>query len=110
MLREAKGLSQAQLAEEAGVNVFTISKTERGLQEPAWPLVLALAGALGVEVGAFVVNGTPAPQGTRPRGRPRKAPATTQDSAEKGTATPTASPQAKPATGQGRKRKAKGPS
>src|SRR5215813_12327833 len=70
VLREARGLSQAQLADEAGVNVFTISKTERGLQEPAWPLVLALAGALDVEVGAFVVNGTPAPQGARPRGRP----------------------------------------
>ena len=66
MLREAKGWAQAQLADEASVNDFTISKTERGLQEPAWPIVLALAGALGVEVGAFVVNGA-APQEARPR-------------------------------------------
>jgi len=34
---------------------MTISKLERGAQEPAWPLVLALTKALGVEVTAFVV-------------------------------------------------------
>ena len=34
---------------------MTVSKLERGAQEPAWPLVLALARALGVEVTAFVV-------------------------------------------------------
>jgi transcriptional regulator with XRE-family HTH domain len=51
--REAKGLSQAQLAEAAGCHTFTISKLERGEQEPAWPLVLALAKALGVDCKAF---------------------------------------------------------
>jgi len=90
--------------------VFTISKTERGLQEPAWSLVLALAGALGVEVGAFVANGTPAPQEARPRGRPRKAAAVAQDERSAGASTHEPSDPKKPATGQGRKRKAKGPS
>ena len=106
VLREAKGLSQAQLADDAGVNVFTISKTERGLQEPAWPLVLALAGALGVEVGAFVVNGA-APQEARPRGRPRKAAAVAQDERSAGASTPggESSDTKKTARAQGRKRK-----
>jgi len=47
-------LSQRELAKEAGCNANTLAKLERGEQEPAWPLVLALARALGVEVTAFV--------------------------------------------------------
>ena len=128
VLRESRGWSQARLAEEAGCNVFTVSKTERGRQEPAWPLVLALADALGVEVGAFVARGNgaaaePAPRGRprktvpeqagseqpkRPRGRPRKAPATAQDEASASKATSAPSGQKKPAREQGRKRKGKG--
>src|SRR5436305_12191091 len=75
-VREQAGLSQRELAEKAGCNPFTVAKAERGEQEPAWPLVLALARALGVEVGAFVPRGTVAgarnaPQTVpRPRGRP----------------------------------------
>ena len=45
-VREAKGLSQRELATAAGCNANTIAKLERGEQEPAWPLVLALAKAL----------------------------------------------------------------
>lgn len=52
-LREAKGLSQAQLAEAAGCHRITVSKMERGEQEPAWPLVLAICAALGVTCEAF---------------------------------------------------------
>jgi transcriptional regulator with XRE-family HTH domain len=71
--REKAGLTQAQLAERAGCNVFTVAKTERGEQEPAWPLVLALARALGVDVTAFVPDSpSPADQPKRKRGRPRK--------------------------------------
>ncbi len=72
-VREQVGLSQRQLAERAGCNVFTLSKLERGTQEPAWPLVLALARALGVECTAFQPTGeAPAEKTSRPRGRPRK--------------------------------------
>jgi transcriptional regulator with XRE-family HTH domain len=95
-VRERAGLSQAQLAERAGCNLFTVSKIERGLHEPAWPLVRALARALGVGCGAFdVPDGetlpTPEPQ---PRGRPRKA---------EGEATPAPPPTPAP-KGKGRKR------
>jgi transcriptional regulator with XRE-family HTH domain len=58
-LREQRALKQGELALRAGLNPFTLSKLERGLQEPAWPLVLAVARALGVDVNAFVVD-TPA--------------------------------------------------
>ena len=46
---------------------------ELGEREPAWGTVLDLAGALGVEVAAFVVEGEPAPPTPAPPGRPRKA-------------------------------------
>lgn len=72
-LREQAGLSQAQLADAAGCNRFTIAKMERGLQEPAWPLVLALCKALGVECTAFTKSLAAVPAEPRPRGRPRKA-------------------------------------
>jgi transcriptional regulator with XRE-family HTH domain len=71
-LREKAGLTQRQLAEHAGCNAFTVAKLERGAQEPAWPLVLALARALNVSCEAFTqpVDG-PAPEPKR--GRPPKA-------------------------------------
>jgi len=53
-LREQRGLTGQQLAEAASCHMMTISKLERGTQEPAWPLVLALATALGVSVETFV--------------------------------------------------------
>src|SRR5579875_3867528 len=78
-VREQAGLSQRELAERAGCNVFTLSKLERGTQEPAWPLVLALARALGVECMAFQPTGNQLPEeSARPRGRPRKADATAE--------------------------------
>ena len=104
-LREGKGLSQGQLAQVAGCNVFTVSKTERGTQEPAWPLVLALARALGVEVGAFVVNGEQAEAEPVPMGRLRKAPAATQELSATGEATAEPTRREKPAAGQKLKRK-----
>jgi len=52
-LRESSGLSQGQLAEKAGVHNVTISKLERGTQEPAWPLVLILARILGISCDEF---------------------------------------------------------
>jgi transcriptional regulator with XRE-family HTH domain len=52
-LREARGLTQQELADKASCNKFTVAKLERGTQEPAWPLVLAFAAALGVDCTAF---------------------------------------------------------
>jgi transcriptional regulator with XRE-family HTH domain len=74
-LREGAGLTQQQLGERAGCHTMTIAKLEAATQEPAWPLVLALAGALGVPVGAFVCEGKNEPAPNRPRGRPPKQPA-----------------------------------
>ncbi len=75
VLREAAGLSQRELAERAGCNQFTVAKLERGLQEPAWPLVLALGEALGVTCLQFVNKQVDEPQQKRGPGRPpaRKA-------------------------------------
>jgi transcriptional regulator with XRE-family HTH domain len=58
-LREQLGFSQAQLAEAAGCHRFTVAKMERGLQEPAWRLVLALCLALGVPCTAFTGDSIP---------------------------------------------------
>jgi transcriptional regulator with XRE-family HTH domain len=70
-LREQAGLTQRTLADKASVHVDAIARWEAGRREPLWGNVLALAAALGVEVGAFAV----APQeqaAPRSRGRPRK--------------------------------------
>jgi transcriptional regulator with XRE-family HTH domain len=73
-IREAAGVSQAQLAERVPCHILTISKIERGLHEPAWPLVQALARALGVPCTDFENGEGQAAPAPRPRGRPRKAP------------------------------------
>jgi len=56
--REKKGWTQKELAEKAGTHTNTIARLERGEQEPAWPLVLALAKALGVDCTAFSFDGS----------------------------------------------------
>jgi transcriptional regulator with XRE-family HTH domain len=55
-LREARDLTQDELARQTGLNRFSIAKLEQGRREPNWPTVLRLARALGVDVGAFVAN------------------------------------------------------
>jgi transcriptional regulator with XRE-family HTH domain len=55
-LRAAAGLTQAQLAERAGMHLHGLTKLEQGDREPAWSSVLDLARALGVDVGAFVAE------------------------------------------------------
>jgi transcriptional regulator with XRE-family HTH domain len=52
-LREKAGLSQAALAELAGMNRFGIAKLEQGAREPSWSTVQAIARALGVSCEAF---------------------------------------------------------
>lgn len=49
-LREKRGLTQEQLAQDAGVTTGTVSLVERGRSNPAWGTVKALAGGLDVSV------------------------------------------------------------
>jgi transcriptional regulator with XRE-family HTH domain len=76
--RERAALSQRELAERAGCHYMTISELERGTQEPAWPLVLALAKALGVSCEAVQSGGEqspaaqPAPKPSGGKPAPRK--------------------------------------
>src|SRR5262245_8942615 len=52
-LREAAGMTQAELAEQAGMHVFGVAKLEQGLREPSWATVRALTHALDVSCEAF---------------------------------------------------------
>lgn len=70
-LRTAAGISQKELADKAGMTKDGIAHLEQGRRSPSWETVLALASALGVEVGAFTIAPKDAPPSER--GRPRKA-------------------------------------
>lgn len=69
-LREAKGWTQRQLAEAAGLKIGGVRDIEQGINNPTWPTVLALAQALGVTCEAF--NQPPAERPVSKPGRPRK--------------------------------------
>jgi transcriptional regulator with XRE-family HTH domain len=72
-LREAAGLTQAALGERAGIVGSQINKLELGVNQPTFATALALARALGIEVGAFVVaEALQQLEAPRPRGRPKK--------------------------------------
>lgn len=61
-LREARGLSQEQLAEKAGTSRFSVSRLERGLRAPSLFLAVQLADALAVPLDALrEPKGTPIP-------------------------------------------------
>src|SRR5262249_13617606 len=65
-LREQAGLTQEQLAERSGVNLWTLRGYEQCRLEPSWKGAIALAAAaLGVAVEAFAdceeVTPKPAP-------------------------------------------------
>ena len=50
-LRESHFLSQADLAQKAGVSKDTINRLESGKQRPTFQTICKLAKALGVEPG-----------------------------------------------------------
>lgn len=52
--REAKGLTQAQLAQEIGVRVATIGDWERGASDPKLSTAVKAAKVLGVDVDSLV--------------------------------------------------------
>ena len=53
-LREWKGISQMQLAEEIGVNHRTISQYENGTREPDIQTIKKLCKYLGVTAGQLI--------------------------------------------------------
>ena len=53
-VRKAKGISQNDLAREAGLNVSSVSLFERNLREPKFVTVEKLSNALGVPTLAVV--------------------------------------------------------
>ena|ERR1017187_8075112 len=69
-LREAAGLSQAELAERAGLSKGGIADLEQDRNRPTWDSVQKLAAALGVSCEAF--NEPAESDEKRERGRPRK--------------------------------------
>ena len=73
-LRDAAGLTQEQMAERSGINLWTIRGYEQGRREPNWKGVLSLAKALNVaaEVFAACDESTAPEESAKPRGRPRK--------------------------------------
>jgi transcriptional regulator with XRE-family HTH domain len=80
-LRESKGLTQAQLADAAGIRTSGVTKLEQGISEPHWPTVLSLAEALGVDCNEFQEASAAKPRG---RGRPPKAEAPARPKRRKG--------------------------
>ena len=73
VLREARGWTQGQLAEHAGVSKANVANLEQGRVGPTWETVQALGDALGVDCTAFRAVGGAAGKSRRPRGRPKKA-------------------------------------
>ena len=70
-LRERAGLTQAQLAQRAGLHISAVTRFEQGLREPALATAAGLAKALAVKVDDFLAEPTQAV--TKPsRGRPPK--------------------------------------
>lgn len=113
-LREQTGLTQEQLAERSGVNLWTLRGYEQGRREPSWKVALALAAALGVKAETFAEceEGTAETEDRRKvrkppirKARPAKPPARAPEA--RTPAQPVAEPsgQKKLARGQGRKRK-----
>ena len=58
-LREAAGLSQAELGERARITRVQVNRLESGKRSPNWSTVQALAKALGVKCDAFEDAPTP---------------------------------------------------
>jgi DNA-binding XRE family transcriptional regulator len=54
--RHAAGRRLVDVAEEAGVSPQYLSEVERGLKDPSSELLAAMAGALGLSVGALAVR------------------------------------------------------
>lgn len=54
--REARGLSQARLAEEVGLASTTVSRIERGTYGPSWDALERIAEALAVHPAELLME------------------------------------------------------
>jgi len=73
-LREQAGLTQEQLAEQAGIPLSSLRSHEQGQRLPSWPAVVKLAKALDVPTDKFagcdeIANEKPTPSGKK---KPKK--------------------------------------
>lgn len=85
-LRQAKGLTQQDLATRADMTQIGIAQLEAGRRRPMWESVIALAKALGVGCEAFM---TAAEEHDKPKpGRPPKRKPDDSDPAEARAAAP----------------------
>jgi transcriptional regulator with XRE-family HTH domain len=75
-LREAAGLTQAALADAAGLSLGAVRNYEQGIREPYWAAVFKLADALGVSCEAFrdCVDAGPRPDASARRATAGPAP------------------------------------
>jgi transcriptional regulator with XRE-family HTH domain len=71
-LREAAGLSQAELAERLGIAQNSLSNWERGNRQPSFADIVRVAESLAVPISDFVVRPKQATLKPRGRGRPKK--------------------------------------
>lgn len=53
-LREAKGWTQADVADKAGINTNTYAKIERGVQTPSIPMLEKLAEVFEVDIDVLL--------------------------------------------------------
>lgn len=60
-LRTEAGLTQAALAQRAGLSLAGVQQLEYGKRDPAFDTLLALAAALGVGLSAFDPPAEPPP-------------------------------------------------
>jgi transcriptional regulator with XRE-family HTH domain len=73
LLREQAGLTQAQLAQRAGLHLSAVTRIEQGLRSPTLDSASALASALGVKVDDLLAPMPDSAGPRRERGRPPKA-------------------------------------
>jgi transcriptional regulator with XRE-family HTH domain len=55
-LRQRKGLSQEELAHQAGIDRAHVSKLENGVKMPSWEIVTRLVRPLGVSFTEFAAE------------------------------------------------------
>ena len=55
-LREERGITQEQLAFDAGITTSALSRIERGLNSPGWLTVKQIAEALGLSLSELIAE------------------------------------------------------
>ena len=56
-VRNSKGISSFIAAERAGINQSTWSRTENGLRETSWDVILKMSKAVGLEATITIRDG-----------------------------------------------------